>query len=276
MVCNVIDTRQAYLQKLLKQALAALGFQEQARRSVHYSYEMVALTHNTARQLGYEASDDGRPFVEVSGRKGLGVKADDLIDQMTEKAAVEVAKRNPDFTPDETRRTAEMIAIAAVRYFMVKFSRGKVIAFDIDEALSFEGESGPYLQYAVVRANNIFAKLKEREGVDAAAVVAALPTLSPAAIAEHSDESHELWGLVLEASRLDDVVDQAVRTLELSVVAKYAFGLAQQFNGFYHSYPVLKEERADVRMWRAAAIAYYRQQLTRALDLMGCHVPERM
>jgi arginyl-tRNA synthetase len=276
MVCNVIDTRQAYLQKLLKQALAALGFEEQARRSVHYSYEMVALTHNTARQLGYEAVDDGRPFVEVSGRKGLGVKADDLIDQMTEKAAVEVAKRNPDFTPDETTRTAEMIAIAAVRYFMVKFSRGKVIAFDIDEALSFEGESGPYLQYAVVRANNIFAKLKEREGIDADGVAAALPTLAPAAIAEHTDESHELWGLVLEAARLDDVVDQAVRTLELSVVAKYAFGLAQQFNGFYHSYPVLKEDRADVRLWRAAAIAYYRKQLTRALDLMGCHVPERM
>jgi arginyl-tRNA synthetase len=277
MVCNVIDTRQAYLQKLLKQALAALGFEEQARRSVHYSYEMVALTHNTARELGYDSSEDsGKPFVEVSGRKGLGVKADDLIDQMTDKAALEVAKRNTDFTPDEVRHTAEQIAVAAVRYFMVKFSRGKVIAFDIDEALSFEGESGPYLQYAVVRANNIFAKLKEREGVDAAAVVAALPSLAPDAIADGSDDSHELWGLVLEASRLDDVVDQAVRTLELSVVAKFAFGLAQQFNGFYHAYPVLKEERADVRLWRAAAIAFYRAQLTRALDLMGCHVPERM
>ncbi len=277
MVCNVIDTRQAYLQKLLKQALAALGFEEQARRSVHYSYEMVALTHNTARELGYDATEDGgKPFVEVSGRKGLGVKADDLIDQMTEKAAVEVAKRNADFSPDEVRRTAEMIAIAAVRYFMVKFSRGKVIAFDIDEALSFEGESGPYLQYAVVRANNIFAKLKDREGVDAAAVIDALPSLATDAIADGSDDSHELWGLVLEAARLDDVVEQAVRTLELSVVAKYAFGLAQQFNGFYHAYPVLKEERADVRTWRAAAIAYYRGQLTQALDLMGCSVPERM
>src|SRR4051812_42570781 len=163
MVCNVIGTRQRYWQKLLKQARAALGCEEQTRRVVHYSYEMVALPHNTARQIGYEAADDGRPFVEVSGRKGLGVKADDLIDQMTAKTAVEVAKRNPDLSPDETRRTAEMIAIAAVRYFMVKFSRGKVIAFDIDEALSFEGESGPYLQYAIVRANNIFAKLKERE-----------------------------------------------------------------------------------------------------------------
>jgi len=277
MVCNVIDTRQAYLQKLLKQALAALGFQEQARRSVHYSYEMVALTHTTARELGYEeAEDTGKPFVEVSGRKGLGVKADDLLDRLTAKAAGEVGRRNPELDADDVRRTAEMIAVAAVRYFMVKFSRGKVIAFDIDEALSFEGETGPYLQYAVVRANNIFAKLKDREGIDAAGVMAALPATAPDAIAGGGDEAHELWGLVLEAARLDDVVDQAIRTLELSVVAKYAFALAQQFNGFYHAFPILKEERADVRLWRAAAVAYYRQQLTKALDLMGCTVPERM
>jgi arginyl-tRNA synthetase len=277
MVCNVIDTRQAYLQKLLKQALAALGFEEQARRSIHYSYEMVALTHNTARELGYESVEDsGKPFVEVSGRKGLGVKADDLIDRLTAKAADEVGRRNPELTPDEARRTAEMIAVAAVRYFMVKFSRGKVIAFDIDEALSFEGESGPYLQYAVVRANNIFAKLKDREGLDAAGVLAALPSVEPDAVADGSDDSHELWGLVLEAARLDEVVDQAVRTLELSVVAKYAFALAQQFNGFYHAFPILKEERPGVRLWRAAAVAYYRQQLTTALDLMGCEVPDRM
>jgi arginyl-tRNA synthetase len=237
---------------------------------------MVALTHNTARELGYEAEDTGKPFVEVSGRKGLGVKADDLIDILTDKAATEVAKRNTEFGEDEVRRTAEAIAIAAVRYFMVKFSRGKLIAFDIDEALSFEGETGPYLQYAVVRANNIFAKLKDRYGLDAAGVFAALPGLPTEAIAAGTDESHELWGLVLEAARLDDVVEQAVRTLELSVVAKYAFSLAQQFNAFYHVYPILKEEREDVRRWRAAAVAYYGQQLTKALDLMGCTVPERM
>jgi arginyl-tRNA synthetase len=277
MVCNVIDTRQGYLQKLLKQALAALGFPEQARRSVHYSYEMVALTHNTARELGYEeAEDTGKPFVEVSGRKGLGVKADDLLDRLTAKAAGEVARRNAELSESDVKRTAEAIAVAAVRYFMVKFSRGKVIAFDIDEALSFEGESGPYLQYAVVRANNIFAKLKDREGIDAAGVLAALPATPTDAVAGSSDDAHELWGLVLEAARLDDVVDQAIRTLELSVVAKYAFSLAQQFNGFYHAFPILKEERADVRLWRAAAVAYYRQQLTRALDLMGCAVPDRM
>jgi arginyl-tRNA synthetase len=238
---------------------------------------MVALTHNTARELGYDSQEDsGKPFVEVSGRKGLGVKADDLLDRLADKASAEVARRNPESSPEDVRRTAEAIATAAVRYFMVKFSRGKVIAFDIDEALSFEGESGPYLQYAVVRANNIFAKLKEREGTDAAALRAALASLAPDAIADGSDASHDLWGLVLEAARLDDVVEQAVRTLELSVLAKYAFALAQQFNGFYHAYPVLKEERADVRQWRAVAIEYYRRQLTTALDLMGCAVPDRM
>ena len=275
-VCNVIDTRQSYLQKLVKQALAALGYHEQASRSVHYAYEMVALSHATARELGYDTSgDEGRPFVEVSGRKGLGVKADDLIDRLTEKATSEVVRRNPDLPAAEAQSIASAIAVAAVRYFMVKFSRGKVIVFDIDEALSFEGESGPYLQYAVVRANNIFHKLKEREGLDESAVLGALAATSPAAIAA-GEEADELWGLVLEAARLDEIVDQAVRTLELSVLAKYAFGLAQAFNGFYHKYPVLNEERADVRIWRAAAVAFYRAQLTRALDLMGCTVPAKM
>jgi arginyl-tRNA synthetase len=276
-VCNVIDTRQSYLQKLVKQALAALGYHQQAAHSIHYSYEMVALSHSTARELGYDTTADAdRPFVEVSGRKGLGVKADDLIDRLTDKASQEVAKRNADLSADETRRTAEAIAVAAVRYFMVKFSRGKVIVFDIDEALSFEGESGPYLQYAVVRANNIFNKLKERVDLDESAVAAAIASTPPGLLTANSDEAHDVWGLVLEAARLDEVVEQAVRTLELSVLAKYAFGLAQSFNGFYHRYPILNEERADARIWRAAAVAYCRNQLTRALDLMGCSVPGRM
>ena len=276
-VCNVIDTRQSYLQKLLKQALAALGYEQQAAHSVHYAYEMVALSHATARELGYDTSGDAdRPFVEVSGRKGLGVKADDLLDRLAAKASGEVEKRNPDLGQDDVARIADAIAVAAVRYFMVKFSRGKVIVFDIDEALSFEGESGPYLQYAVVRANNIFNKLKEREALDETGVLSVLATTPTDVIASQNDEAHDLWGLVLEAARLDEVVDQAIRTLELSVLAKYAFGLAQAFNGFYHKYSILNEERRDARIWRAAAVAYYRAQLTRALDLMGCEVPAKM
>jgi len=276
-VCNVIDTRQSYLQKLVKKALAVLGYDDQAAHSIHYSYEMVALSHATARDLGYDTSADaGRPFVEVSGRKGLGVKADDLLDRLTAKASSEVASRNPELAADEARRVAEAIAIAAVRYFMIKFSRGKVIVFDIDEALSFEGESGPYLQYAVVRANNIFNKLKEREGLDESAVIAALAGTPPDPLAGAGDEALELWGLILEAARLDEVVEQAIRTLELSVLAKYAFGLAQAFNAFYHRYSILNEDRRDTRLWRAAAVAYYRAQLTQALELMGCQVPGRM
>jgi arginyl-tRNA synthetase len=273
---NVIDVRQSYLQKLLKQALAAMGHVREAEHSVHFSYEMVALSHQTARELGYELSEEDakKPFVEVSGRKGLGVKADDLIDRLETTASEEVAKRNPDLSAGDVNRIGRQIAVAAVRYFMVKYSRGKVIAFDIDEALSFEGESGPYLQYAVVRANNIFSKLKERLSLDESTVLASLATLAPDALA--SPEGDELWALVLEASRLDEIGEQVVRSLEFSVLAKHAFGLAQAFNAFYHRAPILNEERLDVRAWRAAATAYVRLQLTRALDMMGIEVPVRM
>lgn len=275
-VYNVIDSRQAYLQQLLKQSLGTMGFPEQAARSTHFSYEMVALSHATARELGYaDTEDSGKPFVEVSGRKGLGVKADDLLDRLIATATSEVMRRQPELPADEARTIAEAIAVSAVRYFLIKFSRTKVIAFDIQEALSFEGETGPYVQYAVVRANNIFAKLKERDGVDAVTVADHLPGLAASALTDGED-ADELWGLVLEASRLDEMAESAIRSLEISHVAKFAFGLAQAFNAFYHRQPILREERADVRLWRAAAVAYCRQQLTLALNVMGIAVPHRM
>jgi arginyl-tRNA synthetase len=168
-----------------------------------------------------------------------------------------------------------MIAISAVRYFMIKFSRGKVIAFDLEEALSFEGESGPYIQYAVVRANNIFQKLHQRDGLDQAALLASLCDV-PAGELDGANGSHELWSLALDASRLDEIVEQVIRSLEFSVLAKYAFTLAQAFNAFYHRAPILNEERDDVRRWRAAAVIYVRNQLRTALDLMGVEVPPRM
>jgi arginyl-tRNA synthetase len=275
MTFNVIDTRQSYLQKLLKQALATMGYVEEAAHSTHFSYEMVALSHGTARELGYEPDDTGKPFVDVSGRRGLGVKADDLLDRLVEKALGEVEKRNPDLPASEREETARMIATAAVRYFLLKYSLAKMIIFDIAEALSFEGETGPYLQYAVVRARNILAKLQEREGVSERDVVASLASLPTDALTA-GDDADTLWGLALEASRLDEVVEQAVRTLEPATLAKYTFGLAQAFNGFYHRYPILNEERADLKGWRAAVVAHVRRQLTAALDLMGCGVPSRM
>jgi arginyl-tRNA synthetase len=283
-VYNVIDVRQAYLQKLLKQALIAVGHPEGAQRSHHFSYEMVALSHATARALGHAPPPDSeeakRPFVEVSGRKGLGVKADDLLDTTIEKAAANVAERNPELAEDERLRLARSIAVAAVRYFLIKFSRGKVIAFDLDEALSFEGESGPYIQYAVVRINRIFEKLKERDGLDEQALLSSLGEV-PASELAGENGGHELWALVLDASRLDEVVEQSVRGLEFSVLAKYAFTLAQSFSAYYNLKPpsrssILNEERDDVRRWRAAAIIYLRNQLTKSLELMGVDVPARM
>jgi arginyl-tRNA synthetase len=252
---------------------------------------MVALSHATAKELGYAPPPDSeaarRPFVEVSGRKGLGVKADDLLNILNEKATGEVRKRNAELSDEQAQRIGRMIAVAAVRYFMIKFSRGKVIAFDLEEALSFEGESGPYIQYAVVRANNIFQKLQQRDGLDEATLLASILDLSPAVLTgEPRPDSvgtgggDELWALVLEASRLDEIVEQVIRTLEFSVLAKYAFSLAQAFNGFYNLPParssILNEERQDVQRWRAAAVIYVRNQLTRALELMGVEVPPRM
>ena len=265
-VYNIIDTRQSYLQRPLVQALKALDHPAEAERSVHFSYEMVALSRNTARALGHGDDDDGKPFVEVSGRKGLGVKADDLLDQVTERAGQEVAIRHPDLRARERRRIAGIIATAAVRYFTIKLSRGKVIAFDIDEALSFEKETGPYLPYATVRARKILQKLRDRHGLDTADVLASLVTMPGGPLA--SPAGDELWGLVLKAPRLDEIADQAVRTLELSVLAKYAFALAQRFSGFYHSSPVVAEADEATRNWRATTVAWFEAQMTRALALM--------
>ncbi len=281
-VYNVIDVRQSYLQKLLKQALIAVGHPEGAQRSHHFSYEMVALSHATARELGFAPAPDSeeakRPFVEVSGRKGLGVKADDLLDIVIKKAREEVGKRNPELAEEEAQQIAGLIGVAAVRYFLIKFSRGKVIAFDLEEAISFQGETGPYIQYAIVRINNIFRKLQERDGLDEASLVSTLGQLSAGELT--GDNGNELWSLVLEAARLDEVVEQVIATLEFSVLAKYAFGLAQAFNAFYNLHPsrssILNEERDNVRRWRAAAVIYVRDQLARALDLMGIGVPQRM
>ena len=239
---------------------------------------MVALSHATARELGYDTSDDSdRPFVEVSGRKGLGVKADDLLDRVTDKAAAEVSKRNADLAPDQVQSIAQSIAIAAVRYFMVKFSRGKIIIFDIDEALSFEGESGPYLQYAVVRANNIFNKLKERHGLGADDVV--VSARQRAAFGRrHATTTKRTtcggWCSKRRGSTRSSNRPFARWNCRSSQSTR--LGWPRRSTASTISIPILNEEREDARVWRAAAVAYYSAQLARALDLMGCGVPPKM
>ncbi len=272
-VYNVIDSRQSYLQDVVVAGLRALGFTQQAERSVHFSYEMVALSPRTCVELGIELSEEDRrrPYVEVSGRKGLGVKADDLIDKLIEKALEEVDSRHPEAPADERREVATRIAIGALRYFMLKYTRNTVIAFDFQEALSFEGETGPYAQYAAVRARNILRKLAERGEK--------LPDfaseLDRAALGRQL-AGEDFWQLLLAASKVDAAIERAITSGEPAHVARYAFQLAQAFNNFYHEYPVLQEENRERRVFLLWMTDYFRAQLERTLGVLGIDVPRYM
>jgi arginyl-tRNA synthetase len=277
-VYNVIDSRQSYLQKVVVQGLRSLKFDTQAAQSVHFSYEMVALSPKSLIELGYAASaeEKERAYLEVSGRKGLGVKADDLLDRLEAKALAEIEKRNPDQPEDLKRKTARDIATGALRYFMLRYTRNSVIVFDFEEALSFEGETGPYLQYTAVRMASIFRKLKERHGLAEADIVPPPDgrIALPAALTEA--EQTDAWNLVLTAASLEEEVLRSVAALEFSHLAKHAFLLCQKFNGYYHKYPVLAEENMEIRTFRLLVLRTVKEQLHGALGLMGIPPPERM
>jgi arginyl-tRNA synthetase len=273
-VYNVIDVRQSYLQQVVQKGVALLASEDARERSHHFSYEMVALTPATCRELGFpvSAEDEKKPYLEVSGRKGLGVKADDLLDALEEKALAEVSKRNPELDPEAQREVASAIARGALRYFMIKFTKNKVIAFDFGEALSFEGDSGPYLQYAAVRAAKILAKTgrpKDRP--------IALPPETPALFASLlPEEAEDLWALVLGATDLEEIARTVVRTEEPAHLVRHALAQAQAFNAFYHRYRVLNESDAGKRSLRLLAVEIFYRQQVKALALMGIPVPERM
>jgi arginyl-tRNA synthetase len=272
-VYNVIDVRQSYLQDVVVAGLRALGFEEQAKQSIHFSYEMVALSPRCCADLGISLStDDARkPYIEVSGRKGLGVKADDLMDRLVETALAEVASRHPEAPADEQRRVASEIAIGALRYFLLKFTRTSVIAFDFQEALSFEGETGPYVQYAAVRARNILRKLEEKGEQ--------LPDFAselPAEAMGRQLHAEDFWQVLLAASKADAAVDRAVTAGEPAHVAKYAFQLAQGFNNFYHQYPIIHEQNREKKVFLLWMTDFFRHQLERTLNILGIRVPDYM
>jgi arginyl-tRNA synthetase len=273
-VYNVIDVRQAYLQHVVQRGVALLASEEARERSHHFSYEMVALTPATCRELGFPVSpeEEKKPYLEVSGRKGLGVKADDLLDALEQKAGAEVAKRNPELDRDTQKEVASAIARGALRYFMIKFTKNKVIAFDFNEALSFEGDSGPYVQYAAVRAAKILSKLGRAKDQAIALprdVGALFASLAP-------EEAEDLWSLVLGATDLGDIASTVVRTEEPAHLARHALTQAQAFNAFYHRYRVLNEPDEGRQALRLLAVEiFYRQHVT-ALGLMGIPVPDRM
>ncbi len=277
-VYNVIDTRQAYLQRVVAQGLRCLGHDAEADRSIHFSYEMVALTPAAVVALFPDhplpEEDRAKPYLEMSGRKGLGVRADDLLDALFSRAKSEVEKRNPDFDEARLSQTATRIAVGALRYYMLRFSRNRVVAFDLDAALAFEGETGPYLQYSVVRAKNILAKVAERHGDSAVALGLLAHAADLDALEEGSRAEH--WEIPRMLARVPQVVAASVEALELSGVAKHAYTLAQTFNSFYHRFPVAQEEDDASRMARTAIVRLYHDGMLRLLDLMGIEVPERM
>ncbi|HXH94064.1 MAG TPA: arginine--tRNA ligase [Thermoanaerobaculia bacterium] len=272
-VVNVIDVRQAYLQKVVKEGVRQLGHAREAEKSIHFSYEMVALTPATAKALDIEVSeeDSKKPFIEMSGRKGLGVKADDLIDVLQTKAAESVREgRGEGLTDAEIEQLGHQIAVAALRYFMLKYGRNKVIAFDFNEALTFEGDSGPYLQYSVVRVENIFRKMAERD------VDARLDDASLDALTLTEGLTDEMWELVRLSAELPAAIRRATDALELSIITHDLFELAQKFNSFYHKYPILNEKDADERQRRAVCAEVFRRTMAGALELLGIPVPQRM
>ena len=275
-VYNVIDVRQSYLQNVVRQGLLGLGYEEQARRSIHFSYEVVALTPACAEELGIEISDEDRKraHIEVSGRKGQGVKADDLLDTLENDAKQEVAKRNPELRKSEVAEIAHRIAVGALRYFLLKFTRNAIIAFDFREALNFDGETGPYLQYAAVRGNNIINKLREAEPDFDFSRVHQL--LNDPKLEAFLNESNDIWELLYLALRLDEIANQVIMTLEPATLAKYAFTLAQRFSLFYHRYRIISEEDPQKRLFYVLVVDLVRESLTKALDLMGIEVPRRM
>ncbi len=276
-IYNVIDARQSEAQNTVIEALRGLGHGEAAEHYTHFSYEMVALTPRCAAELGYKLSeeDKARSYIEVSGRKGFGVKADDLLDQLIASARKEVDSRHPQVSEPERLQIATQIAIGALRYFMLKYTKQSVIAFDFKEALSFEGETGPYAQYAVVRATSIFRKAgfdPETFFGDSAGQISAADLSNSL----KGDAANEIWELWLASSKTSSVIDQCIATTEPAYLAKHVFQLGQLFNTFYHRHPILSEPDEKRKQFLLATVAVVRRELIRCLAVMGITVPPVM
>ena len=280
-IYNVIDSRQSDPQANVIQALRGMGFAEQADRYTHFGYEMVTLTPSYAAQLGYELSEEdrARPFIEISGRKGFGVKADDLMDLMITAAKSEVVKRHPDWDGDRVHAIASKIAYGALRYYMLRFTRNSVIAFDQDMALSPEGETGPYLMYAAARIRSIFRKGSTTpEAVFAELAALAEPADGRRRIAESlsGEDNEDIWALWLRAGRRTMVLDQCISTSEPAYLARHAFQLAQDFSNFYHHHHILTEEDPARKTFLLATAAITLRELVTILSWLGIESPEAM
>jgi len=278
-VYNVIDVRQSYPQKVVKEAVRALGHTEAADQSIHFAYEMVALTPGAVRVMeeqsgtsfGLSEEDMNKPYVEMSGRRGIGVKADEFLDVLTSAAEDAIVSRiGHDGEVADLDVRARAIAVGALRYLMARQSRNRVLAFDFDEALAFEGDTGPYLQYSAVRAFKIFDKLNDRRGEG---VVEA----DEARLLAGVDIGDDLWDLVLQCARRREIVASAVQALEFSLLAQHVHGLAQLFHKLYHAHPVIPEQDEDIRRVRRAVFTVFANEMNVLLEeLLGIPIPTEM
>ena len=277
-IYNVIDTRQSYPQEVVKKGVAAISPERGEKASIHLAYEMVALSPAAAEELGFALSDEDRkrPFIEMSGRKGLGVKADDLIDRLEAKALAEVESRHADATDEEKQHIAHQLAVGALRYFLLKFTRNTVIVFDFNEALSFEGETGCFCQYSAVRANSIFRKLDETNSVESSERRLLACESSEIDAIVNSETGTDIWSMAILASRLDETVHAAATANEPAILAKYTFTLAKAFNLFYHNHKIIAEADDTKRALLVVVADMARRSLTAALDTLGIEVPMKM
>ena len=275
-IYNVIDSRQSYPQDIVRKGVAAISPERGEKASIHLSYEMVALSPAAAEELGFKLSDDDRkrPFIEMSGRKGIGVKADDLIDRLEGNALAEVESRHPDSSDDEKRGIAHQLAVGALRYFLLKFTRNTVIVFDFKEALSFEGETGCFCQYSAVRANSIFRKLEEKDNIEACGLRLADKAAVDAILS--TETGGDIWSTAVLASRLEETVESAASANEPAILAKYTFTLAKAFNLFYHNHKILIEPDDLKRAVLIVVADMVLRSLTSALDTLGIEVPAKM
>jgi len=269
-VYNVIDTRQSYLQNIISEILNDLSEKTKNKNFNHFSYEMVALTQACAREMGFNISEEQKKktFVEVSGRKGIAIKADDLIDRMKVKTLVEVRKRNSELDEISIDKIAEDIAVGALRYFMIKYNSNSVIAFDFDDVLAFEGDTGPYLQYSLVRLNSILKRV-DKETLDINSKDLEIEILE-------QNEYQDYYNQIINLSLLDNQIYFAVKSNEISLIPNYTYSLCQKFNNYYHKYPIISEENNEIRKLRIALLIITKNRLEKIFSIMGIPVPEKM
>jgi len=250
-VINVIDARQAYPQSIVQRALRRLGHETEADRSVHLAYEVVALTPEAARDLGVDVAE-GRELVALSGRRGIEVRADDLLDRSIER--VREKARN-----DETAR---LVAAGAIRYYLLRFSLNQIIAFDFDEALRVTGETGVYLQYAHARSSGILRKVAD-EADDPLVMPAQLEPVERALL--HAIDAYPR------------ALAETATSLAPVVLTNYAFTLASALSDVYeHTQPIVRETDMTVRRFRRRLVAATRSTLADALHTLGMAAPDQI